>query len=188
MITYIREYIRHFFSCTICSEHFTEMAANVEDDVSTFRDAVLWLWHGHNIVNKRLHGDESEDPKFPKIQYPPKDLCRECHTDDGGWNEEVLYRFLQGHYGPDNIRVQTGEVADMLTGFEDADRVRKSSSSLSSSVASLIGLNRYDTSLCLVVYSIITFGFIALYVYFIRRRKFYRNGFGYGYKHHVHTP
>ena len=187
MLVYIREYIRYFFSCEKCSKHFSTMAANVEEEVVTYRDAVLWLWHGHNVVNKRLRGDESEDPKHPKIQYPQKELCRECRTEEGGWNEEVLYRFLQSHYGLDNIRVETEELQDMLTGFEDADKVSKNGSNLRSNMASLIGLNRYDTSLCLVIYSAITLGFIALYVYFIRKRRLnYR--YGYGYKLHVHTP
>uniref|UniRef100_A0A915EBI0 Sulfhydryl oxidase n=1 Tax=Ditylenchus dipsaci TaxID=166011 RepID=A0A915EBI0_9BILA len=33
-------------------------------------DVVLWLWRAHNNVNKRLAGETSEDPKFPKQQFP----------------------------------------------------------------------------------------------------------------------
>lgn len=42
-------------------------------------EAVLWLWAAHNQVNRRLAGDSTEDPEFPKIQFPNSDSCPLCH-------------------------------------------------------------------------------------------------------------
>ncbi|GBP07751.1 Sulfhydryl oxidase 1 [Eumeta japonica] len=64
-------YIKHFFGCTDCSEHFQAMALRRKIwNTSSKDDAVLWLWEAHNEVNNRLAGDATEDPKFPKIQFP----------------------------------------------------------------------------------------------------------------------
>ena len=41
--------------------------------VNSKKDAVLWLWESHNEVNDRLKADETEDPEFPKIQFPSKE-------------------------------------------------------------------------------------------------------------------
>lgn len=58
-------------------------------------------------------GTESEDPKFPKIQWPPKSLCPSCHctsTDsslqDGKksmWDENRVLMFLKWHFSEKNI-------------------------------------------------------------------------------------
>jgi thiol oxidase len=52
----IRRYIRTFFGCKECGEHFEEMAKESMDSVKTPDQAVLWLWRKHNMVNSRLAG------------------------------------------------------------------------------------------------------------------------------------
>lgn len=52
----IRAFIAHFFTCRVCAEHFESECANPArgfDDVSTPREAVLWMWRIHNVVNNR---------------------------------------------------------------------------------------------------------------------------------------
>lgn len=67
----IHGYVKHFFGSTECSNHFQEMTARRNMlNVTNKDDAVLWLWSAHNEVNKRLAGDETEDPEFPKVQFP----------------------------------------------------------------------------------------------------------------------
>lgn len=61
-------------------------------------DVVLWLWRAHNVVNKRLSGDKSEDPKFLKQQFPPISICSNCRHIGGQFNEEVTLKFLVDYY------------------------------------------------------------------------------------------
>jgi len=169
----IREYIKYFFSCEECKKHFTAMSANLRQEVDSHNGAILWLWRSHNKVNKRLAGDNSEDPKHPKIQFPSKDLCEECRhpgSNDGGeihWNEAVVLEFLKNHYGVDNIRIKKPP-ARYSPELEDTDIVSKRHFVTHFGV---IGLSSIDTSMCLILYSAIALAVIALYVYFIRRRR-----------------
>lgn len=76
----IHGFVKHFFGCTHCSKHFQEMAdRNGIWKVATKEEAVLWLWSAHNEVNMRLAGDNTEDPAFPKIQYPSQGMCSQCY-------------------------------------------------------------------------------------------------------------
>ena len=74
--------------------------------------SVMWLWQAHNMANSRLHGDVSEDPKFPKVQFPTKHLCSECYKDDDIMDKNNVFNFLRTFYGKDGIifEEQTVEV------------------------------------------------------------------------------
>lgn len=115
----IHGYVKHFFGCTHCSEHFQEMAErNHIWSVKSKDEAVLWLWKAHNEVNQRLAGDQTEDPLFPKIQYPSREMCSQCYqqmiqldqqsttsnpSSVPQWNlSEVLY-YLRRVYSPFNL-------------------------------------------------------------------------------------
>lgn len=91
-------YIKNFFGCADCAEHFTEMARTIAGNVTTPVDSVLWLWRAHNKVNARLAGDGSEDPGFPKVQFPVSALCPDCHHADGTWNEMKVLDYLVRMY------------------------------------------------------------------------------------------
>ncbi len=62
-------------------------------------------------VNSRLHGDTTEDPVYPKIQFPSVDLCSDCRTDaeadpyhaDVQWNRTRVQEFLKSFYSPSRI-------------------------------------------------------------------------------------
>ncbi|XP_016078123.1 PREDICTED: sulfhydryl oxidase 2 [Miniopterus natalensis] len=102
----IRRYIHTFFGCKECGEHFEEMAKESMDSVKTPDQAILWLWKKHNLVNSRLAGHLSEDPRFPKVPWPTPDLCPACHEEMRGldsWNEDQVLLFLKRHYGSDNL-------------------------------------------------------------------------------------
>ncbi|XP_068513010.1 sulfhydryl oxidase 2 [Anas acuta] len=102
----MRRYIHHFFGCKACAQHFEEMAKESMDSVKTLDKAVLWLWEKHNVVNNRLAGDLTEDPKFPKVQWPTPDLCPACHEEIKGlhsWNEDHVLQFMKYHYNSENI-------------------------------------------------------------------------------------
>ncbi|KAJ8300554.1 hypothetical protein KUTeg_022073, partial [Tegillarca granosa] len=97
VLSSINGYMQNFFGCKECSKNFNKMASSLGDEVTNHRDAVLWLWRAHNKANKRLHGDKSEDPKHPKIQFPPKSMCPSCYFSDDDpsdikWNAKQFYR------------------------------------------------------------------------------------------------
>ncbi|XP_075990500.1 quiescin sulfhydryl oxidase 1 isoform X2 [Anticarsia gemmatalis] len=99
-------YVKHFFGCTDCAQHFQAMAArNRIFDVKENDKAVLWLWIAHNEVNLRLAGDVTEDPEHPKIQFPTVGRCPECRLARGAWNLPAVFQYLQNVYGADNIQV-----------------------------------------------------------------------------------
>uniref|UniRef100_A0A8C0XFE4 Sulfhydryl oxidase n=1 Tax=Castor canadensis TaxID=51338 RepID=A0A8C0XFE4_CASCN len=102
----IRNYVRFFFGCRDCAGHFEQMAAASMHRVASPNDAVLWLWTGHNRVNARLAGAPSEDPQFPKVQWPPRELCTACHNELRGvpvWDLGATLNFLKVHFSPSNI-------------------------------------------------------------------------------------
>ena len=104
--------MKHFFGCQICVEHFLQMADKITPADKTPEGAVMWLWRAHNKANSRLHGDQSEDPEHPKIQFPSKQLCPECH-DGNKWNDKNVLEFLLSFYGRVNIiPVQHGNMTD----------------------------------------------------------------------------
>lgn len=63
----------------------------------------MWFWRAHNIVNKRLSGDKSEDPKFLKQQFPPASICIDCHKSNNEFDEVATFKFLLNYYS--NIKV-----------------------------------------------------------------------------------
>ncbi|MEQ2170353.1 Sulfhydryl oxidase 2, partial [Goodea atripinnis] len=53
----MRHYIRTFFGCKECGQHFEQAAAASMDEVKSPEEEVLWLWNQHNRVNARLAGN-----------------------------------------------------------------------------------------------------------------------------------
>uniref|UniRef100_A0A665TRU8 Sulfhydryl oxidase n=1 Tax=Echeneis naucrates TaxID=173247 RepID=A0A665TRU8_ECHNA len=107
VLSAMRSYVHVFFGCRLCAEHFENMARESLTEVSTLSSAVLWLWSRHNQVNNRLAGDLSEDPNFPKIQWPSPEMCPACHTaktnGDHLWNKEKVLAFLLSHFAANSI-------------------------------------------------------------------------------------
>ncbi|XP_021516185.1 sulfhydryl oxidase 1 isoform X1 [Meriones unguiculatus] len=103
----MRSYVRYFFGCRDCADHFEQMAAASMHKVGSPSSAVLWLWTSHNRVNARLSGALSEDPHFPKVQWPPRELCSACHNELNSqvpvWDQGATFNFLKAHFSPANI-------------------------------------------------------------------------------------
>ena len=109
----MKNYIRYFMGCAECASHFARESKNLEQEVYTARDNILWLWNVHNRVNQRLHGDSSEDPGNPKFQFPREAACDNCWTDQTGssgefsihleWNEDFVLAYLRWFYRKSSI-------------------------------------------------------------------------------------
>ncbi|XP_027140106.1 sulfhydryl oxidase 2 [Larimichthys crocea] len=102
----MRRYIRTFFGCEQCGQHFEAAAAASMGRVQNQEEQILWLWNQHNRVNARLAGSLSDDPLFPKAPWPSPSLCSSCHEEKNGvhvWNQENVLLFLRRHYGASNV-------------------------------------------------------------------------------------
>ncbi|XP_070586586.1 sulfhydryl oxidase 1-like [Erythrolamprus reginae] len=109
----MRGYIRSFFGCRDCAQHFEAMAAESMHEVRSRNEAVLWLWSRHNRVNARLADRGTDDPQFPKIQWPPKSFCLSCRSTSidsslqngrkSVWNKNRVLMFLKWHFSEKNI-------------------------------------------------------------------------------------
>ncbi|RWS30728.1 sulfhydryl oxidase 1-like isoform X2, partial [Leptotrombidium deliense] len=105
----MREYVKYFFTCTYCAEHFVNMAANLDQELQYPNSSVVWLWKAHNKVNKRLAGDRTEDPKHPKIQFPSQQQCPKCYTENNEWKESEVVNFLTKRYQKASIVKNGGQ-------------------------------------------------------------------------------
>lgn len=99
-------YVKYFFGCADCSEHFQAMALEKKlSSVAENDGAILWLWVAHNEVNNRLAGDLTEDPQFPKKQFPVSKDCFKCRDSFGNWDLEQVLAYLKFMYGDENINL-----------------------------------------------------------------------------------
>ncbi|VDK72236.1 unnamed protein product [Litomosoides sigmodontis] len=120
LIEPFHQFIWNFFGCSECATHFHEgiLKRNMTA-VVTPADGVMWLWMTHNIVNKYIANKASEDPVFPKQQFPPASLCPQCRKQDGEFDTEAVLNFMINYYGNlkiDGLRSVSGyKVSD----FED---------------------------------------------------------------------
>ncbi|KAK4608628.1 hypothetical protein RGQ29_002157 [Quercus rubra] len=103
----ICEFVHNFFICEECRQHFYEMCSSVSSPFNKTRDFALWLWSAHNKVNERLIKEEATlqtgDPKFPKMIWPPKQLCSSCRQSQSQsgiqWDQDEVFKFLTDYYG-----------------------------------------------------------------------------------------
>eukprot|EP00094_Tigriopus_californicus_P008492 TCALIF_08184-PA protein Name:"Similar to QSOX2 Sulfhydryl oxidase 2 (Homo sapiens)" AED:0.12 eAED:0.12 QI:296/0.8/0.83/1/1/0.83/6/0/505 len=107
-------YIHYFFSCRHCAENFASKVRSIGALPSTPTGAILWLWKIHNMGNKKLAGDLTEDPAHPKIEWPSPALCPDCRAPpvspsnevgQGGtlWNLDKTADYLIKVYREENI-------------------------------------------------------------------------------------
>jgi len=79
----MRNTIISFFACESCREHFAKMPLPKTPTLSR-KEAQLWWWRTHNLVNKRVKRIEDKakdwDPGFPKVQWPSKEQCPACRS------------------------------------------------------------------------------------------------------------
>lgn len=200
----IHGYVKHFFSCKYCSRHFQAMyAEDAESSINVADDGILWLWRGHNKVNKRLKGDASEDPLHPKQQFPPKKSCPACWNESEMNVKEVL-TYMKNIYakgalsfrGTQTISVplrnKLAKVREELDKHKQNERitpklpVNKKLQNISEDQAfrplNTWGFNSTDVSLCVFLYGISTVIIMCVYCMVVIRRKMRRRRFLEAYK------
>ncbi|TKR80704.1 hypothetical protein L596_014733 [Steinernema carpocapsae] len=97
----IRDWVGEFFGCQHCRDHFIRMTTRtfkMEAQVRKNEDVFMYLWRAHNIVNARLKGRDTEDPNFPKYQFPAPFLCTNCTQTDGTLDDAAVHEFLLDYY------------------------------------------------------------------------------------------
>lgn len=109
----MHRYIKNYFGCTDCSRHFQDMATRRRIwSVASKDEAVLWLWEAHNEVNSRLSGDITEDPEYPKIQFPTIESCSECRKQSPSgfinnesieWDKTEVLFYMKRTYSLQNL-------------------------------------------------------------------------------------
>ncbi|RXG59631.1 Sulfhydryl oxidase 2 [Armadillidium vulgare] len=193
----IHGYVKNFFSCEYCSKHFQEMyKLDAETSVKSPGDEVIWLWRAHNKVNKRLHGDLSEDPKHPKEQFPSKVTCPKCWFKglDKFNNDEVL-KFLMRLYGKNSISLEgstnllrekgnnSGNSHKNANNFISVDKTKihkkiaennESNVKIQKLPSSTWNFDSTDLNLCVLLYLASTLIIAAGYFMFILKRKLRR--------------
>lgn len=130
----IRDYIEYYFTCDECRINFIKMYEECRFDrcnrlsslnsnknnkytIDDWKQLALWLWEAHNDVNVRLLREarigsdlehvtiEEED----KVKWPSKTDCPKCWHDGGGWNEDIVYQYLDSFYWPMKLNVVATE-------------------------------------------------------------------------------
>ncbi|XP_068228524.1 sulfhydryl oxidase 2-like isoform X2 [Palaemon carinicauda] len=187
----IHGFVRDFFGCRYCSEHFQEMyKVDAESSVTVPDDGILWLWRGHNKVNKRLKGDQSEDPQHPKQQFPTRSFCPSCWNGETVNEKEVL-TYLKAIYskgalslkgtqailGP--MKNRQAKVKGVLEKHRNENlslKKERYNESLQPLNASW-GFNATDISLCVFLYGLSTVIILSVYCVVVIRRRMRRRKF-----------
>lgn len=115
----------------------------------------------HNEVNKRLSGDQTEDPEYPKYQFPSKNSCPRCYDKDDSWNVgEVLY-YLKHMYSNINIRYIGSDTRILHLGLDGSHNYSTES-----------GLFKtLDTTMCFILY-VASFMLILVVIYMFLKRGY----------------
>lgn len=128
-------------------------------EIVSWDDSILWLWFAHNEVNKRLSGDETEDPDHPKQQFPSKERCPRCYNADDSWNIQEVLLYVKHVYNSINVRYIGSDTRILHLGLDGSTDFPTSS-----------GLFKtIDASLCLILYVASFMLLIALIRMFWRR-------------------
>ncbi|EEZ99710.2 sulfhydryl oxidase 2 [Tribolium castaneum] len=130
VLSVMHGYVKNFFGCQDCSRHFQEMALKREmRNVSSLDSSVMWLWMAHNEVNKRLAGDQTEDPEYPKVQFPSKERCPTCRVNDN-WELLEVLKYIKHMYSGINVRYIGSDTTLLHVGLDGGKAATSGSSSV----------------------------------------------------------
>ncbi|XP_036674372.3 sulfhydryl oxidase 2 [Drosophila suzukii] len=97
-------FVKFFMDCNDCRNNLREFKKiRPLSDVTQIDQEILWLWEAHNYINKQLAGGSSEDPKFPKIQFPSERDCPSCRDNQSEWRTDEVLKYLKSIYSLKNL-------------------------------------------------------------------------------------
>ena len=128
----LRNYIKHFFPCESCKEHFllhfddcnnNRRCDRLTDDIEEASDAdwkelAMWAWEVHNDVSVNILNEKAHNERMKAAQngpgkapihsvvealFPSIEQCIRCFHEDGTWDTGALFVFLEKTYWPDAI-------------------------------------------------------------------------------------
>ncbi|XP_017040794.1 sulfhydryl oxidase 1 [Drosophila ficusphila] len=161
-------YIKNFFGCTECSEHFQTMASRRKIwSVPNKEEAVLWLWAAHNEVNQRLAGDATEDPEFPKKQFPTPNSCSECYRSPVSksenleieWNKDAVLSFLKNIHNPQFVSRYGVQREELLHPSPEKMRQKRQISNVFTDIDMRMGMLLYAFCIVMMVLAFKLFAF-----------------------------
>ncbi|KAH8391220.1 hypothetical protein KR215_008882 [Drosophila sulfurigaster] len=165
-------YIKNFFGCTDCSEHFQAMASRRKIwNVTSKDEAVLWLWEAHNEVNQRLAGDATEDPQFLKVQFPSASSCAQCRRNatttstasksnaDITWNKDAVLSFLKNIHNPEFVSRYGVQREELLHETLDTMRQKRQIANVFSDMDMRMGMFLYAFCIIMMVVAFKLFAF-----------------------------
>lgn len=159
-------YVKHFFGCADCSRHFQEMAVDKEmNGVTSLDSSVLWLWMAHNTVNKRLAGDATEDPEFPKVQFPSNERCPLCKSDSSSWNYQEVLSYLKHMYSNINVRYIGSDTRVLHLGLDGT-----------TSDATANFTTHLDSSMCFLLY-VASFALLVILIRMFLKRGYRKKAY-----------
>lgn len=152
----------------ICSFNILQAMASRRKiwSVASKDEAVLWLWEAHNEVNKRLAGDSTEDPQFPKQQFPSASSCAQCHHTgsskdnlDIKWNRDAVLSFLKNIHNPEFVSRYGVQHEQLLHETLDNMRQKRQISNVFSDMDMRMGMFLYAFCIVMMVVAFKLFAF-----------------------------
>lgn len=131
-------------------------------------EAVLWLWAAHNEVNQRLAGDATEDPQFPKVQFPSASSCAQCRITaasaskenvDINWNKDAVLSFLKNIHNPEFVNRYGVQREELLHETLDTMRQKRQISNVFSDMDMRMGMLLYAFCIVMMVVAFKLFAF-----------------------------
>ena len=130
----IAAWVGEFFGCDQCARHF--MAYWEEHrgfEQHGHIEAVLWLWHAHNMVTRRLRAEDEQHDGAPSTRpfaFPTQDDCADCYNASktgarlmypslGAVEEHSVFEYHQEVYCFESDTM-------VCTGFDDPSKDAKS--------------------------------------------------------------
>lgn len=160
-------YVKNFFGCADCSRHFQEMAVDKDlNGVSSLDSSILWLWMAHNTVNKRLAGDATEDPEYPKVQFPSIERCLACRTTDTTWNYPEVLNYIKHMYSSINVRYIGSDTRVLHLGL-NGSLDDTSSTNFTSQI---------DSSMCFLLY-VASFALVVMLIRLFLKRGYRKKAY-----------
>ena len=172
----IHGYVKYFFGCSDCSNHFQEMYK--KDDgksINTKDGAVKWLWKAHNKVNLRIKGSLTEDPTHPKEQFPSSLSCPKCWKGNQ-FDENQVMDYLKVLYSKYNLSKKGLSTFKKHAPINRQEKVFQTLnhppfSSSGSSLHQPWSFSKIDLNLCVLLYGSSTLLVIAIYIIVVIRRR-----------------